>query len=158
MQIKLCVCVCVYVYMYMYVCVNIYIYICVCVCVLCMHIDTWIYHGSLSSSGRDQYDNSCITHHIGPLWWKLWQPNKHHQFMPCEYFPLTYMQPFSYSFPVQTVCACYVHSPRSLVWVLIMLSNDDLIHLFVENEILECWLQNIKVTYPSYWVDLYTDV
>jgi len=66
--------------------------------------------------------------------------------MPCEYFPFTYTQPFSYSFPAHTVCAYYAHSPRLLVWVLIMLSDDNLIHLFVENEILECWLQNINVT------------
>ena len=66
--------------------------------------------------------------------------------MPCKYLPFTYMQAFSYSFPVQTVCACYVHSPWLLVWVLIMLSDDDLIHLFVEDETLECRLQNINVT------------
>ena len=76
---------------------------------------------------------------------KAGQPNKYPQFMPCQYLPFTYMHAFSYSFPVQTVCACYVHNPQSLVWVLIMLSND-LINLFVENEILECWLQNINVT------------
>jgi hypothetical protein len=143
MQIKLYVCACVCEHMHAntaHVCVFIYI------CVLCMHIYTWIHHGSLSSSGRDQYGNSCITHRIETLRWKLPQPNKHHQFMQCEYFPFNYMQPFSYSFPLQTVCACYVHSPYLLVWVLIMLSDEDLIHLFVENDILECRIQNINVT------------
>ena len=52
---------------------------------------------------------------------------------------LTYTQAFSHNFPVQTVCACYVHSPWLLVWVVIMLP-DDLIHLFVEDEILDCRL------------------
>jgi len=33
-----------------------------------------------------------------------------------------------------------------LVWVLIMLFDDDLIHLSVKDEILECTLQNINVT------------
>ena len=66
--------------------------------------------------------------------------------MPCKYFPFTYMHPFSYSFPLQTLCACYVHSSQLFVWVLIMLSYEDLIHLFVENEILECRLHNINVT------------
>ena len=46
--------------------------------------------------------------------------------MPCKYLPFTYMQAFSYSFPVQTVCACYVHSRWLLVWVLIILFDDDL--------------------------------
>jgi len=32
------------------------------------------------------------------------------------------------------------------VWLLIMLSDDDLIQLFVEDEILDCRLQNINVT------------
>jgi len=66
--------------------------------------------------------------------------------MLCQYLPFTYMQAFSCSFPVQTVCACYVHSPSLLVWVLILLFDGDLIHLFVEDEILECRLQNINVT------------
>jgi len=39
-----------------------------------------------------------------------------------------------------------MHSPWLLVWVLIMLSDDDLIHLFVEDEILKSRLQNINVT------------
>jgi hypothetical protein len=38
-----------------------------------------------------------------------------------------------------------MHSPCLLVWLLIM-SDDDLIHLFVEDEILERRLQNINVT------------
>ena len=66
--------------------------------------------------------------------------------MPFEYLPFTYMQAFSYSFPVHTVCACYVHSHWLLVWVLIMLFDDDLIHFFVADEILEYRPQNIKVT------------
>jgi len=65
--------------------------------------------------------------------------------MLCEYLPFTYTQNFSYSFLDQTVCACYVHSPWLLVWVLIMLP-DDLIYLFVEDEILECKLQNSNET------------
>ena len=65
--------------------------------------------------------------------------------MPCDYLPFSYTQAFSYSFPVQTVCACYVHSPWLLVWVVIML-HDDLIHLFVEDEILQCRLQDSNVT------------
>ena len=65
--------------------------------------------------------------------------------MPFEYLSFTYMQAFSYSFPVKTVCACYVHSHWLLVWVLIMLFDDDLIHLFLQDEILECRLQNINV-------------
>ena len=143
MQIKLCVCVC--------VCVCVYtVHVCVCVCVfidvLCMQIYTDIRNWSLSSSGRDQYDNSCITHHIVPLWWNLLQPNKHPQFMPCEYLLFTYMQASSYSFPIQTVYACYMHSPWLLVWVLIILFDYYLIHLFVQHEILECLLQNINVT------------
>jgi len=77
---------------------------------------------------------------------KAEQPNKHHQFMPCEYLPFTYMQAFSYSFPVQTVCECYVHSHWLLVWVLIMLFDDDLIHMYLEDEFLECRLQNINIT------------
>jgi len=77
---------------------------------------------------------------------KAGQPNKQPQFMPCQYLPFTYMQGFSYSFPVQTVCACYVYSPRLLVWVLIVLFDDDLIHLFVQDEFLENRLQIINVT------------
>ena len=119
--------------------------VCVCIYVLCMHIYTDMHNGSLSPSGRDQYDNSSITHRIESLW-KLLQPNKHPQFIPCEYLPFTYMQAFWYSFPVQIVCACYVHSPWLLVWVLIILFDDDLIHLFVHEEILECRLQIINVT------------
>jgi len=40
-----------------------------------------------------------------------------------------------------------VHSPWLLVLVLTMLFDDDLIHLFVEDEILECRLQNSNVTF-----------
>ena len=56
------------------------------------------------------------------------------------------MHALSYCFPDQTVCACYVHSPWLLVWVLIILFDYYLIHLFVQDEILECLLQNINVT------------
>jgi len=77
---------------------------------------------------------------------KAGQPNKYPQFMPCQYLPFTYMHAFSYSFPVQTVCACYVHSHWLLVWILLILFDDDLIHLLVQDEILECRLQNINVT------------
>ena len=66
--------------------------------------------------------------------------------MPCEYLPFTYMHTFLYSFPVQTVCECYVHSPWLLVCVLIILFVDDLINLFVADEILGCRLQIINVT------------
>jgi len=65
--------------------------------------------------------------------------------MSCEYLRFTYTQAFSCSFPVQTVRACYVHSPWLLVWVVIMLP-DDVIHLFVEDEILDCRLQDSNVT------------
>ena len=42
---------------------------------------------------------------------------------------------------------CMLHAqPWLLVWVLIMLSDDDLIHLFVVDEILKRRLQNIDVT------------
>ena len=40
-----------------------------------------------------------------------------------------------------------MHSPWLLVLVLTMLFDDDLIHLFVEDEILECRLQNSNVTF-----------
>jgi len=39
-----------------------------------------------------------------------------------------------------------MHTPWLLVWVLIILSDDVLIHLFVEDEILKYWLHNINVT------------
>jgi len=147
----------------MCVCVGVGVCVCVCVCVcvliyvLCMHIQTDIHNGSLSLSGRDQYDNSYITHHNEPLWWKLLQPNKHHQFMPFEYLSFTYTRAFSYSFAVHTVCACYVHSPLLLVWVLIMLFDDDLIHLFQAGWDLGMQATEYKCNFPSYWVDLYTD-
>jgi len=120
MEIKPCVYVC--------MCTQC-LYECIFIYVLCKHIYTDIHHGSLSSSGRNQYDNCCIAHLIESLWWKLRQHNNHHQFMPCEYLPVTYTQAFSYSFPVQTVCACYVHSTWLLVWVLIVLFDCDLIHI-----------------------------
>jgi len=52
-------------------CVCVYIYLCV---IFALHMYTKIHNGSVSSSRRDQYENSCITHHIGPLWWMLRQP------------------------------------------------------------------------------------
>jgi len=79
---------------------------------------------------------------------KAGQPNKHHQFMPCQYLSFTCMHAFSYSFPLQAVCACYVHSPWLLVWILLILFDDDLINLFVQEEFLECRLQNINLTSP----------
>ena len=39
-----------------------------------------------------------------------------------------------------------MHSPCLLVWVLALLFDDDLIHLFVEDEIFECRLQIVNVT------------
>ena len=39
-----------------------------------------------------------------------------------------------------------MHSSWLLVWVLAVLFDDDLINLFVEDEILECRLQVINVT------------
>ena len=40
-----------------------------------------------------------------------------------------------------------MHSPWLFVWVLTVLFDDDLINLFVEDEILECRLQNSNVTF-----------
>jgi len=40
-----------------------------------------------------------------------------------------------------------VHSPWLLVLVLTLLFDDDLINLFVEDEILECRLQKSNVTF-----------
>jgi len=40
-----------------------------------------------------------------------------------------------------------MHNPSLRVWVLIMLSGDYLIHLFVEDAILKSRLQNINVTF-----------
>ena len=144
----MCVCICLYVCLF--VC-----YMCVCVCI---HIHRYaeIHHGSLfSSSGRDQYEKSCITHHIGQLWWKLWQPNKHHIFTPCEYFPFTYMQPLSYSFLVQTVCACYVHS-------LLVACVGIYARLRFTSFICGEWDLGMQATvykcnFSSHWVYLYTE-
>jgi hypothetical protein len=47
-------------------CVCVYMYIYLFIYLLCMHI-THTHHVSLPSSARDQYDNSCITHHTEPL-------------------------------------------------------------------------------------------
>jgi hypothetical protein len=137
-QMKFCVCVCER--ERERVCVYIYI------CYECTYTPKHIMDPCLRQQETNMITNSCITHHIETLWWKLPQPNNHHQFMPCQYFPFTYMQPFSHSFSVQTVCACYMHSSCLLVWVLIMLCDDDLIHLFVEDEMLQCKLHNINVT------------
>jgi len=153
--VGICVCVCIY------ICICMYVHVCICVgrcvCVLCMHIDTWIHHGPLSSSGRDQYDNSCITHHIGPFWWKLRQPNKHHQFAMRIFSPHLYAA-FLIQFPCPN-CMCMLHAQPQVTCV----GSYNVVYWWFNSFTCGEWnlgmlAAEYKSNFLSYWVHLYTDV
>ena len=134
----MCVCVC--------VCVCVCMCVCIYLCVMYAHTHIYIHNGSLSLSGRYQSDNSYITHHIEPLLWK--QDNLTNITNSCH--ANICPSPICTLSDIVSLSKLYVHAMCTaiglFVWVLIMLFDGDLIHLFVADDILECRLQNINVT------------
>ena len=134
--------------------------VCVCVCVfihvLYMHINTDIHNGSLSSSGRDQYDNSCITRLIVPLWWKLDNLSS----IPNSCHAIICPSPICRLSHIVSPSKLYVHAMCTALVACVGTYN--IVWWRFNSFISAGWDLGMQATeykcnFPSYWVDLYTN-